>query len=102
LYFTIFCLIFSIFSDIFDEKRFISSLADDIKIIKKLPKELANAPKMVKQFKSWSGMDYYQNEIAALWDNFKVCNLFVYKFCCIVPQKCEWVKVPNRDTICEP
>ncbi|AES73087.1 auxin-independent growth promoter-like protein [Medicago truncatula] len=62
----------SIFSDIFDEKRFISSLADDIKIINKLPKELANAPKMVKQFKSWSGMDYYQNEIAALWDNFKV------------------------------
>ncbi|CAI8616647.1 unnamed protein product [Vicia faba] len=60
------------FSDIFDEKRFISSLADDIKIIKKLPKNLANATKMVKQFKSWSGIEYYQKEISALWDDFKV------------------------------
>ncbi|CAK8568135.1 unnamed protein product [Lathyrus sativus] len=60
------------FSDIFDEKRFISSLADDIKIIKKLPKDLADATKTVKQFKSWSGMDYYKKEIAALWDDFKV------------------------------
>ncbi|XP_058734710.1 O-fucosyltransferase 7-like [Vicia villosa] len=60
------------FSDIFDEKRFISSLADDIKIIKKLPKDLADATKTVKQFKSWSGMDYYRKEIAALWDDFKV------------------------------
>ncbi|KAK2391471.1 O-fucosyltransferase [Trifolium repens] len=62
----------STFSDIFDEKRFISSLADDIKIVKKLPKDLASETKMVKQFKSWSGMDYYQNEIATLWDYFKV------------------------------
>ncbi|KAL5074919.1 hypothetical protein RYX36_013903 [Vicia faba] len=60
------------FSDIFDEKRFISTLADDIKIIKKLPKNLANATKMVKQFKSWSGIEYYQKEISVLWDDFKV------------------------------
>jgi hypothetical protein len=73
-------LICSTFSDIFDEKRFISSLADDIKIVKKLPKDLASETKMVKQFKSWSGMDYYQNEIATLWDYFKVCNLLLYKF----------------------
>ncbi|KAG5034526.1 hypothetical protein JHK87_009436 [Glycine soja] len=60
------------FSDIFDEESFISSLANDIKIIKKLPKKLVNATKIVMQFRSWSGMDYYENEIAALWDNFKV------------------------------
>ncbi|KAG4389491.1 hypothetical protein GLYMA_06G101200v4 [Glycine max] len=62
----------SIFSDIFDEEWFISSLANDIKIIKKLPKKLVNATKIVMQFRSWSGMDYYENEIAALWDNFNV------------------------------
>ncbi|KAL5080671.1 hypothetical protein RYX36_009092 [Vicia faba] len=27
---------------------------------------------MVKQFKSWSGIEYYQKEISALWDDFKV------------------------------
>lgn len=37
-----------------------------------------DATKTVKQFKSWSGMDYYQKEITALWDDFKVCNLFFY------------------------
>ncbi|CAJ1974077.1 unnamed protein product [Sphenostylis stenocarpa] len=60
------------FSDIFDDEWFISSLANDIKIIKKLPKKLVNATKMVMQFKSWSGMDYYEKEIAALWTKFNV------------------------------
>ncbi|XP_020202130.1 O-fucosyltransferase 7 [Cajanus cajan] len=60
------------FSDIFDEDWFISSLANDVRIIKKLPKKLVNATRIVMQFKSWSGMDYYENEIASLWDNFKV------------------------------
>lgn len=59
------------FSDIFDEDWFISSLANDVRIIKKLPKKLVNATRILMQFKSWSGMDYYENEIASLWDNFK-------------------------------
>ncbi|KAF7829959.1 O-fucosyltransferase 7 [Senna tora] len=60
------------FSDIFDEEHFINSLADDVKIIKKLPQELVNATRMVKHFRSWSGMDYYENEIASLWEEYQV------------------------------
>ncbi|QHO30118.1 hypothetical protein HN51_018520 [Arachis hypogaea] len=60
------------FSDIFDEEWFINSLANDVKIIKKLPKNLVHATKMVIQFKSWSTMDYYENEIASMWDFYKV------------------------------
>ncbi|XP_061353380.1 O-fucosyltransferase 7-like [Gastrolobium bilobum] len=62
----------SIFSDIFDEEWFISSLANDVKIIKKLPQKLVNATRIFKSFTSWSGMDYYEKEIAAIWDRFKV------------------------------
>ncbi|XP_057424541.1 O-fucosyltransferase 7-like [Lotus japonicus] len=62
------------FSDIFDEEWFISSLANDVKIIKKLPKKLLKATRTVKQFKSWSGMDYYKNEIAAIWNHYKVIH----------------------------
>ncbi|MED6155388.1 O-fucosyltransferase 7 [Stylosanthes scabra] len=62
----------STFSDIFDEEWFINSLANDVKIIKKLPKRLVHATKMVIQFKSWSGLDYYENEIASKWDFYKV------------------------------
>ncbi|KAL3034454.1 hypothetical protein AAZX31_02G195400 [Glycine max] len=60
------------FSDIFDEEHFMNSLANDVKIIKKLPKELVNATRVVKQFISWSGMDYYENEIASLWEDYQV------------------------------
>ncbi|RDY00555.1 hypothetical protein CR513_16251 [Mucuna pruriens] len=60
------------FSDIFDEEHFMNSLANDVKIVKKLPKELVNATRVVKQFISWSGMDYYQNEIANLWEEYQV------------------------------
>lgn len=63
------------FSDVFDEEHFISSLANDVKIIKKLPIELVmvNETGMVKQqFRSWSGMDYYENEIAKLWEDHEV------------------------------
>lgn len=79
-------MICSNFSDIFDEEWFISSLANDVKIIKKLPKKLLKATRTVKQFKSWSGMDYYKNEIAAIWNHYKVCRLveilLIYKFLC--------------------
>ncbi|KAE9595962.1 putative GDP-fucose protein O-fucosyltransferase [Lupinus albus] len=60
------------FSDVFDEEHFIHSLANDVKIIKKLPIELVSETRIVKQFISWSGMDYYQNEIASLWEDFQV------------------------------
>ncbi|XP_028103045.1 O-fucosyltransferase 7-like isoform X1 [Camellia sinensis] len=45
------------FSDVFDQDHFISSLANDVKVIRKLPKELANATRAVKHFRSWSGID---------------------------------------------
>lgn len=60
------------FSDVFDEEYFIQSLASDVKIVKKLPKELAKATKAVKYFTSWSGVGYYQDEISRLWDDYQV------------------------------
>ncbi|WCJ24801.1 O-fucosyltransferase family protein [Euphorbia peplus] len=60
------------FSDVFDEEHFITSLANDVNVIKKLPKEMAAASKIVKHFRSWSGMEYYQGEIASLWKDFQV------------------------------
>ncbi|XP_012067918.1 O-fucosyltransferase 7 isoform X2 [Jatropha curcas] len=60
------------FSDVFDEDHFINALANDVKVIKKLPKEMANAAKAVKHFRSWSGMDYYQLEIASMWEDYQV------------------------------
>ncbi|GKC78383.1 O-fucosyltransferase 7 isoform X3, partial [Tanacetum coccineum] len=60
------------FSDVFDEDYFISSLANDVKIIKKLPEELLTATRAVKHFRSWSGIDYYEQEIASLWDDYQV------------------------------
>ncbi|KAL6984095.1 hypothetical protein U1Q18_017471, partial [Sarracenia purpurea var. burkii] len=60
------------FSDVFDEDHFISSLANDIKVIKTLPKELSNATRAVKHFRSWSGIDYYEDEIASMWANYQV------------------------------
>ncbi|XP_048331685.2 O-fucosyltransferase 7 isoform X2 [Ziziphus jujuba] len=60
------------FSDVFDEDHFINTLANDIKVIKKLPKEFANATRAVKHFRSWSGMDYYENEIGSLWEDYQV------------------------------
>ncbi|MCD7460831.1 O-fucosyltransferase 7 [Datura stramonium] len=60
------------FSDVFDEDHFINSLANDVRIVKKLPKELASATKIVKHFRSWSGVDYYEKEIASMWDEYQV------------------------------
>lgn len=61
------------FSDVFDEDHFIDALANDVKVIKKLPKDLANATRSVKQFRSWSGLDYYEDEIASIWEEYQVC-----------------------------
>ncbi|KAJ4843536.1 hypothetical protein Tsubulata_016339 [Turnera subulata] len=60
------------FSDVFDEDHFINALANDVKVVKKLPKHMAGATKAVKYFRSWSGMDYYQDEIASLWEQYQV------------------------------
>jgi len=60
------------FSDVFDEEHFIQSLASDVRIVKKLPKELATTTKAVKYFTSWSGVEYYQDEISRLWDDYQV------------------------------
>ncbi|XP_059636301.1 O-fucosyltransferase 7-like isoform X1 [Cornus florida] len=60
------------FSDVFDQDHFINSLANDVKVIKKIPKELSTATRAVKHFRSWSGIDYYQDEITSLWEDYKV------------------------------
>ncbi|XP_044475872.1 O-fucosyltransferase 7-like isoform X2 [Mangifera indica] len=60
------------FSDVFDEDHFISALANDVKVIRKLPKEFTTATRAVRHFRSWSGMDYYQDEIASMWDDYQV------------------------------
>lgn len=69
------CFLFlcSNFSDVFDEDHFISALANDVKVIRKLPKEFTTATRAVRHFRSWSGMDYYQDEIASMWDDYRVC-----------------------------
>uniref|UniRef100_A0A2P2IMX8 O-fucosyltransferase family protein n=1 Tax=Rhizophora mucronata TaxID=61149 RepID=A0A2P2IMX8_RHIMU len=33
---------------------------------------MATAPKVVMHFRSWSGLDYYQEAIASMWENYKV------------------------------
>lgn len=60
------------FSNVFDEEYFIHSLENDVRIVKKLPKELATVTKSVKYFRSWSPLEYYQDEISKLWDDYKV------------------------------
>ncbi|GLT44851.1 hypothetical protein SLA2020_187260 [Shorea laevis] len=60
------------FSDVFDETYFINALVHDIKVVKKLPKDISSATRVVKHFKSWSGLNYYQNEIAPMWEEYKV------------------------------
>lgn len=76
--FNVFFLMFLIlywsskFSDVFDEDHFISTLSKDISVIKKLPKGVDGLTKVVKHFKSYSGLRYYQNEIATMWDEYKV------------------------------
>lgn len=63
------------FSDVFDEEHFINALANDVKVVKKLPKELSSATKIVKHFKSRSGFKYYRDVIGSLWEEYRVCLL---------------------------
>ncbi|CAH2033620.1 unnamed protein product [Thlaspi arvense] len=60
------------FSDVFDEDHFINALSKDVTVVKKLPKGIDGLTKVVKHFKSYSGLSYYQNEIASMWDEYKV------------------------------
>ncbi|WOL12483.1 hypothetical protein Cni_G21250 [Canna indica] len=57
------------FSNVFDEEHFIQTLVNDVKVVKKLPVELMSTPKAIIHFRSWSGSEYYQNEISRMWDN---------------------------------
>lgn len=69
------------FSDVFDEEHFIHSLSSDVKIIKKLPKELKGTTKAIMQFRSWSGVEYYQYEISRLWGDYQVLNFVRESIC---------------------
>ncbi|KAG6494752.1 hypothetical protein ZIOFF_042513 [Zingiber officinale] len=60
------------FSDVFDEDHFIHALANDVKVVKKLPKKLRMTTNAVVHFRSWSGLDYYQSEISPMWNNHQV------------------------------
>ncbi|XP_034892849.1 O-fucosyltransferase 38 isoform X3 [Populus alba] len=64
----------STFSDIFDELHFITTLQDDVRIVKALPKELESIPRARKHFTSWSGMGYYE-EMARLWKDYQVIHV---------------------------
>lgn len=72
-------IVYSKFSDIFDELHFIKALQEDVRIVKELPKELESAPRARKHFTSWSGMGYYQ-EMTQLWKDNQVCVVFVAAF----------------------
>ncbi|CAL9244855.1 unnamed protein product [Arabidopsis halleri] len=64
----------SVFSDIFDEEHFIKSLRRDVKVIKKLPKEVESLPRARKHFTSWSSVGYYE-EMNHLWKEYKVIHV---------------------------
>lgn len=64
----------STFSDIFDEKHFITTLKGDVRIMKELPKELESAPRARKHFTLWSGVSYYF-EMTELWKNHQVIHV---------------------------
>ncbi|XP_011022981.1 PREDICTED: uncharacterized protein At1g04910-like [Populus euphratica] len=50
----------STFSDILDKHHFITTLQDDVRIVKALSKELVSIPRARKHFISWFGMGYYE------------------------------------------
>jgi uncharacterized Zn ribbon protein len=51
---------------------FIKALGNDVPVVKKLPLSVKGAPKVIKQFKSWSNVKYFEEEIGRLWHNYKV------------------------------
>ncbi|KAE8689192.1 putative disease resistance RPP13-like protein 1-like [Hibiscus syriacus] len=64
----------STFSDIFDEHHFITTLQQDVRIVRELPKELEHVPRAQKHFTSWSNVGYYK-EMTQLWNEYQVINV---------------------------
>ncbi len=62
------------FSDIFDVDHFIKSVQGDVPIIKKLPEFLHDETEIITEFRSWSDVKYYEEDIASLWSRYKVCH----------------------------
>ncbi|KAL3700543.1 hypothetical protein R1sor_018565 [Riccia sorocarpa] len=60
------------FSDIFNDDYFIEALQGDVPVVKRLPPELVDAPRASRQFRSWSYTKYYEEEVAALWEEYQV------------------------------
>lgn len=60
------------FSDIFDVDYFVKALSNDVPVIKQLPTSMKSEPKVMKAFRSWSNVKYYEEEISRLWQNYKV------------------------------
>lgn len=72
LTFTSLCI--SVFLDIFDEEHFIESLSRDVKVVRKLPKEVESLPRARKHFTSWASVGYYE-EMTHLWKEYKVIHV---------------------------
>lgn len=68
----------SVFADIFDVDHFITTLQDDVKIVKELPRRLITIPRARKHFTSWAGVGYYE-DMTHLFKNHQV-NEMIHLF----------------------
>ncbi|CAI5518581.1 unnamed protein product, partial [Closterium sp. Naga37s-1] len=60
------------FSDVFDTDHFISALAGDVPVVRRLPRELKLAELKRVHFTSWAPLTYYSKEIGRYWRQYKV------------------------------
>ncbi|GAB2236952.1 hypothetical protein Droror1_Dr00026834 [Drosera rotundifolia] len=67
------------FKDIFDVDHFVTSLRDEVRILKELPPRLKKRVEMGRVYSmapiSWSNISYYHNQILPLIQKFKVVHL---------------------------